>query len=339
MNIAKRGPTPKPISDNPKSNTTQPTVEAQNQREQGNYLRLARELNEAVTNVKELYRQFDDLLKEQANLTQKRADLHNQINSVDDPSILRDDLKELNLDLDWQHDKIEAKQSKINRAESELHDLLPRARETAQRLYLAVANHVVEQDYLKLYNLIHARCREEVQLSLTELAVKCQASVDIRDLQPPQIPFLALQSLNGQTLFQSFPTERKDRMAMVTTLAEDLADKLIQMLDKIDGSPLTSFKVPPFLLGPDPIQTDEPLGWQTPPVRYSTEVESVDQEFQWQGKEQSLLSPCMEQTLAQAGKTRQDLTEHLYTTLKHSEKLQRQSARQGGIYIPPHVGY
>jgi hypothetical protein len=43
----------------------------------------------------------------------------------------------------------------------------------------------------------------------------------------------------------------------------------------------------------------------------------------------------MEQILKEAGKSKEDLTPALYEVLKHSDKLQRQSAKGGGITFQP----
>jgi hypothetical protein len=88
-------------------------------------------------------------------------------------------------------------------------------------------------------------------------------------------------------------------------------------------------------LRPDEPIPETPLTWQiTPTIRYSQDDSLVDQEFQWQGQN-SLLSPHMLEVLKQAGKTKADLTENYYNVLKHSEKLQRQSAKGGGIVFQP----
>jgi hypothetical protein len=238
-------------------------LEARNQAEQGRYLVLARELNEDVTRIRELYRVFDLLLKEQSDLTAKRADLHNKLNQVEDPTLLRDDLIQVNGELDWQHEKLEAKRTAIDQAELSLQDLLPKAQVTAQRLYLAIANHTVQSCYVRLREQIHASMREQYDQTLIELSVCCNDAVNIRALAPPQVPFLALPSPNGdKPLFESFPTAKKDKMLLVTSLAEQISDKLISMLDRVDGVPLTDLRVPPYLLGAEPEPVDEPLAWE-----------------------------------------------------------------------------
>jgi hypothetical protein len=64
----------------------------------------------------------------------------------------------------------------------------------------------------------------------------------------------------------------------------------------------------------------------------------VDYEYVWHGKDQSILSNHMEQILKQSGKTREDLTEALYDTLKHSERWNARHDRPTLPARPPAAG-
>src|SRR5262249_54487976 len=148
-------------------------------------------------------------------------------------------------------------------------------------------------------------------------------------LQLPSLPWMVLSPLDDKsTLKASFPIPRKDRLDQILALAELISDRIIQLLDLAEQQ--QDFQLPEFRLPEPPV--DVPLAFQAPPISSSTDVDSVDHEFQWNGVD-SPLSPHMLEVLSQAGKTKDDLTEQLFDVLKHSERLQRQSARLGGMTV------
>jgi hypothetical protein len=285
--------------------------------------------------IRESYRSLEQLLAEAQPLLLSQASLRLRLNSVEDPAILKDDLSKVQSDLDFAHARIHAKQEQITQAENQLHDLLPKARETAQRLFLAFTNHTYAHACEQIRELIHPTVQEGCNDQINELALSSSSVVEAKELNPPSIPFLVLDELEP-TNYRPFPTQRKDKMLLITQIGEALSDSMIQILDKAEK--LEGFDCPPFLLGVEPVQADVPLTGQTP-IRSSgftsQDVELVDQEFQWQGKD-SLLTAHMEEMLREAGKSREDLTEALYDVLKHSEKLNRQgSIGRGMVFDSP----
>ena len=106
-------------------------------------------------------------------------------------------------------------------------------------------------------------------------------------------------------------------MQYVTTLAEEISDKLIQVLDLAEKS--NGFHCPPYFLGPEPEPPAPAYAWEQSKKVYSDDEGSVAKFFQFQGPD-SILSIHMEELLKQAGKTRADLTQAEYDVLKHSGK-------------------
>jgi hypothetical protein len=292
------------------------------------YDSLAKELGADVHTIKELYRHLEQLLSSEATLVAKRSEIHNQLNTVEDPAILKDDLGKAQSELDFAHARIHARQEQISQAENQLHDLLPKAKATADRLYLAFQNHTYAHACARIREHIHISAQEAVAEQINELAFSTVEVIEAKQYSPPSIPFLVAESLEPKDgLYRPWPMDRKQKMLYVTQLADSLSDQMIQILDRIEE--LQDFHPPKFLLGAEQPIPETPLNWQTTvPIRYSQDDSLVDQEFIWQGKD-SNLSPTMMEVLSQAGKTKEDLTEQYYEVLKHSEKLHR-SQGQGG---------
>jgi hypothetical protein len=301
------------------SSTTEPASQVQNERELGQHLALARELGADVVQVRESYRSLEQLLVEDARLTHERAFVLEKLNSAEDPAILKDDLAKAESDLSFMHARISAKQNQICAAENQLHDLLPKARETANRLFLAFTNYTYAHACEQIRELIHPTAQEACQDQINELALSSIEVIESKKLNPPSIPFLVLDDLDPED-YRPFPTARKDKMLLITQIAEELSDKMISLLDRAEA--LEDFKAPIYLLGAEPAQADVPLSWSP---KVSTDPETVDQEFIFQGKD-SLLTAHMEEMLREAGKSKEDLTEAYYQVLKHSEKLFRQGS-------------
>jgi hypothetical protein len=331
--VVKRKPS-KPISpDNPKSSETEPAQQVQNQKDLDSYDALAKELGQSVSTIHELYRQLEQLISTEQPLLRSQASLRLKLNTVEDPAILKDDLAKVSSELSFAHTRISAKQEQITNAENQLHDLLPKARETAQRLYLAYQNHTYAHACARIRDLIHHTAQEQVSEQINELALHSVDVVEAKLLSPPNIPFLVQEALEPKDgLFRPFPADRKTKMEYVTQLADSLSDQMIQILDRAQD--LEDFHPPVFFLGPEPEPPQVELSWQSIPIRYSQDDSLVDQEFVWQGKD-SNLTPHMEAVLKEAGKTKEDLTLAYYEILKHSEKLQRQSAKGGGMLFQP----
>jgi hypothetical protein len=327
--VVRRTPSTKLNPDHDKSGETTPAQQVQNERELGQYLALARNLGADVVHVRELVRSLEQLLVEEARVTQDRARVHEKLNSAEDPAILKEDLAKVESDLSFMHARISAKQRSITQAENQLHDLLPKARETAQRLFLAFTNHTYAHACEQMRDLIHPTAQEACQEQINELALSSSEVVEAKLLNPPSIPFLVLDELEPNN-YRPFPTQRKDKMLLITQIAEELSDKMIQILDRVES--LEGFASPPFLLGAEAPQTETPLSWQIPLRSTSQDVELED--FVYQGKD-SLLTAHMEEMLREAGKTREDLTQAFYDVLKHSEKLSRQGVRQGIAFDSP----
>jgi hypothetical protein len=324
---------PKPLNpEHDKSSETEPAQQVQNQKDLDSYLALARELGASVVQIKDYYCHLDQLLKSEADLVAARAGVHHNLNLAEDPAILREDLAKVNSELDFAHARIGARQEQITQAENQLHDLLPKARETAQRLFLAFQNHTYIRACARIRELIHFTAHESCNDQINELALQAHDVIETKQYSPPSIPFLVAESLEPRDgLYRPWPMDRKQKMLYVTQLADSLSDCMIQILDRVEE--LHDFHPPTFLLGAEPPIPETPLNWTTSvPVSYDESL--VDQECQWNGSD-SFLTPNMEQILKNSGKTKADLTEAYYQVLKHSEKLQRQSAKGGGILFQP----
>jgi hypothetical protein len=124
---------------------------------------------------------------------------------------------------------------------------------------------------------------------------------------------------------------RKDTMADVCKVTEELCEKAISILERVEAA--QGFKVPVFKLGPDEepivLAADVTLEWANgSKVTYQSEDE-IRAQYVWKGPEESALSEHMEGLLRAAGKTRANLTQDSYGVLVNSEILRSQSSRAG----------
>jgi hypothetical protein len=340
--------------DHDKSGETTPAQQVQNERELGQYLSLARNLGADVVHVRELVRSREQLLVQEATLAQDRARVGEALNSAEDPAILKEDLAKVESDLSFMHARISAKQEQIIQAENSLHDLLPKARETANRLFLAYQNHTYIRACSRMRELVHFTAHEATKEQINELALNAHDVVEAKLLSPPTVPFLVSEALEPKDgLYRPWPMDRKQKMLYVTQIGEALSDCMIQILDRVE--PLEDFKPPIYKLGPEEDLPETPLTWQAQiPIHYSQDVELVDQEFIWQGKD-SLLTVHMEQILKEAGKSKEDLTpgredpwrdqgaagryaHKLDTRLEHTAPGQARAVQRLGAGRQPGVG-
>jgi hypothetical protein len=167
-----------------------------------------------------------------------------------------------------------------------------------------------------------------------KMARSCRGSVGLEGLR---LPPAWVRSLTDEA-WVKWSTMRKDTLQDLCKVTEELCDKAISILERVEQA--QGFRVPVFKLGPDEmssVQPDVPLPWLgQSPVTYLSE-EEIRRKYVWKGPEESKLSPHMEELLRNAGKTRSDLTAASYDVLVHSEISQSQSVKAGSEIMGSHA--
>jgi hypothetical protein len=166
--------------------------------------------------------------------------------------------------------------------------------------------------------------------TLEEMAQKmARAARGSVELEGLRLPTAWVRSLVDDA-WAKWSEMRKDTMADICKVTDELCDKAISILERVEQA--QGFRVPPFKLGLDEepaVQPDVPLEWLNGSRTTYQSEEEIRREYVWKGPEESKLSPHMEELIRDAGKTRSDLTAASYEVLVYSEILQSQSLRAG----------
>jgi len=218
----------------------------------------------------------------------------------------------------------------IDQAEVALHAKVPPSCDCFQRLYTALASHILESDTARLRACLHPTQRESHEQELQALSVFAEATIDFKRLAPPSGQSYAITRPLQDDAATKHSEVRKDTMQNVINTATHLCEQASGILAKAQDS--QGFDIPIFKLGPDePTQTqpDYPLGFDQKPTTLTfNEEELIELAARGQTEHAKLL-------LREAGKTEQDLEANpaLREALAHSERLHQQSRKLGGVPI------
>jgi hypothetical protein len=134
---------PKVQVDNPPPPTPGPS---QANETEAPYLSLAKQLSNDIATLKHLHKQRDFLLKEEAEITARRARVSNEIfearQTSNDIGMLKTELQVLQNDKEVVLAQLESANDSIDQSELALHTLVPLASQTIHRLYVAGFNHI-----------------------------------------------------------------------------------------------------------------------------------------------------------------------------------------------------
>jgi hypothetical protein len=230
---------------------------------------LAKSLSNDVSTLHDLWRQRDNLTKNQAKLQQDKDKIGDSLFQSEFDQQLEDDFNLLVRTLNKSQAQIEAANRKIEQQELALHTLVPKASHTISRLYVAALDYILDEESKAILDRID-QPDETLQSQVREVITHTKYVVAFKVFQPnliswlpplnPPKPILGVDRSKADAIYYKALglDQEPPLMVRVCKMAEDLSDKAIQILDVIDN---TGFKPPPFHLGPE----EKPVEVQTEP--------------------------------------------------------------------------
>lgn len=293
------------------------------------YLNLARELSTQVAALRNLWKERDSLLAEESRATSNRATIANRLFEAKiggNSGELRKQLEALNADREELAALVEGAREAIDAAEAGLHAKLPLATEAINRLHQAGAKWLVERDFQKMLAIIHpSQQSEALRAQVGDLAARSVDFINFKAFCPGPCPFLAIQPITDNQL-KEWSKERRQTLEMVCQLAEDLSDKTIQILDKLESAD-SSFHVPPLKLEldkPTPEQLAEASGPDSETLKWLEPLgATLDERFQelMEARAQNKLNAGLRPDDPFRSDELQILAHHLDVTLEEALQL------------------